>query len=77
MVRKTVSARILPWGEELKELKLRTHVPTKYVLVDTETGDVWAGAPPWSGSGWRKATLEQIGDAVLTIKMNKGKQSEE
>lgn len=34
------------------ELKVSTHVPEKYVLVDLETGDAWGGG----ARGWERAT---------------------
>ena len=33
-------------SKELTELKIRTRVPSKWRLVDLETGDVWRWASP-------------------------------
>lgn len=32
-------------GDDLVELVIRTHVPSKWRIVDLETGDVWRSDP--------------------------------
>lgn len=41
-----------PYHEELVELKLTTHLPTKWLTIDQETGDVWQGTETGT---WKKA----------------------
>ena len=44
------------------KLLLDTHLPTKWVAVDRETGDVWEGT---LDGGWTKASSAVI-DAVVS-----------
>ena len=32
-----------PYSEALVRLTLETHLPTKWLSLDMETGDIWAG----------------------------------
>lgn len=43
--RKLKSGRLVAEHKETVKLSVDTHVPTKYVVVDLETGDVWQGSP--------------------------------
>jgi hypothetical protein len=45
-VRKTICEDELPEFEDRVEHKVRTNVPTKYLLIDTETGQVYRGRTP-------------------------------
>ena len=44
--------RKVPELADTVTLKLKTHCPRKWLSVDLETGDVWAG----DAKGWRRAT---------------------
>lgn len=45
-----------PYSEELVELRIQTHLPTKWLFVDQETGDVWRWNPEKNGTGaWSRA----------------------
>ena len=34
-----------PCAEKNVQLSLNTHLPTKWVAVDLESGDIWSGSP--------------------------------
>lgn len=55
---------------ELKEpldVKLETHVPTKYIIVDTETRDVWVH----NGETFQRANKKQLKIAARVIEMER------
>jgi hypothetical protein len=48
-----------PYSEELVSLVIETHLPTKWLFVDQETGDVWQWNPNKNGTGgWSRAHEE-------------------
>jgi len=49
------------------ELKLSTHCPEKWLAVDLETGDVWAGG----SKGWKRASKEQRAEAAGVLRQTK------
>ncbi len=52
----------LPYREETIKLTLNTHVPTKWLAVDTETGDAWQGTPEGNWTRFRGT----VGNALST-----------
>ena len=40
-MRKDLSGNSIKEYQELIDVTLNTHCPSKYVIIDTETGDVW------------------------------------
>lgn len=61
--RKLCSGRTVPELSETVDLKLTTRCPAKWLSVDLETGDVWAG----SQSGWRRATGAEREEAIARL----------
>ncbi len=57
------SSRVVPEHKEVQQLTLSTHCPQKWVAVDLETGDVWAG----SNDGWKRATAAVRGEALAAL----------
>jgi hypothetical protein len=48
---------------EVVNLPVTTHCPQKFVLIDLETGDVWAGAE----SSWVRANQPEVGEAAAIL----------
>lgn len=46
-----------------KNLPISTHCPEKWIAVDLETGDVWAG----SETGWKRASPEEHKEALAIM----------
>lgn len=61
--RKLLSGREVPESPETVELGITTRCPSKWLSVDLETGDVWAGTQ----SGWRRATAAERDEAVAQL----------
>jgi len=63
------TARTLKSGRQVREhadaqaLTLTTRCPQKWVAVDLETGDVWAG----SAEGWTRASNAIAGEAATVL----------
>lgn len=53
----------IPELPEPVSLELTTKCPAKWIAVDTETGDVWAG----SSKGWKRATGADRKLAILAL----------
>lgn len=51
------SGRLVPEQADTVTLKVDTHVPSKYVLVDLETGELWEGTARGS---WTRASAEAL-----------------
>lgn len=51
------SGRLVPEQAQAVTLTVDTHVPTKYLLVDLETGDLWEGT---ARGGWTRASAEAL-----------------
>lgn len=71
-MRKTVCGDELPEFEDRVTLQVRSNVPTKYLLIDTETGQVYRGRTPnqryeSGGYDWApiKVEEENLIEAVL------------
>jgi len=58
-VRVLRSGRKVPEFPETTKLEIATRCPRKWISVDMETGEAWAG----SASGWRRATAEESKEA--------------
>lgn len=61
--RKLRSDRLVPELPKTVDLVLTTRCPAKWLSVDMETGDVWAG----SQSGWRRATAAERNEAIAGL----------
>lgn len=61
--RKLRSGRMVPELPETIDLVLTTRCPAKWLSMDMETGDVWAG----SQSGWRRATAAERDEAIAGL----------
>lgn len=57
------SGRAVPELADTSGLTLTTRCPTKWLAVDLETGDVWAG----HSDGWRRATAEECQEASACL----------
>ena len=66
---KVISERTLRSGRRVPELPsvidlaLTTRCPTKWLSIDLETGELWAGSP----SGWRRATEQERAEALALL----------
>lgn len=66
---KVISERALRSGRQVPELPsvvdltLTTRCPTKWLSIDLETGDAWAGTP----SGWKRATEQERAEALALL----------
>lgn len=58
--RKLSSGRSVPELNEVSHLTLSTKCPGKWVAVDLETGEVWAG----TAAGWQRAPADLIKEAA-------------
>ena len=58
------SGRTVPELADTMSLALTTHCPEKWLSLDLETGDAWAGGP----TGWRRATVAERMEAVACLK---------
>lgn len=63
------SGRLVPEQADTVILKVETHVPSKYVLVDLETGDLWEGTPRGS---WTRASAEALDETVRLVNPTTG-----
>jgi len=63
-VRRLISGREAPEQSEVVALTLSTRVPDKWVALDLETGEVWAGTP----GGWKRATPERVAEAAKCLR---------
>lgn len=63
-VRKLLSGREVAEQSEAGELTLTTRVPGKWVAVDLETGEVWAG----TAGGWTRASRERTAEAAECLR---------
>lgn len=61
--RKLRSGRAVPELAESLTLDLITRCPDKWVSIDLETGDVWAG----SSKGWKRSTATQRQEAIAAL----------
>lgn len=61
--RSLLSGRTVPELADTTSLPLTTRCPGKWLSVDLETGDVWAG----SSKGWRRATPAQRQEAMACL----------
>lgn len=61
--RKLCSGRMVPELPATVDLALTTRCPAKWLSVDLETGDVWAGTQ----SGWRRATGVEREEALARL----------
>lgn len=59
------SGRMVPEMAEMVALSLTTHCPRKYLVVDMETGDLWAG----DTTGWKRASAEDRRDAAACLQL--------
>jgi hypothetical protein len=55
--------RVVPEHKDVQQLTLSTHCPQKWVAVDLETGDVWAG----SDEGWKRASGAVAGEVAQVL----------
>lgn len=59
-----------PYHEDPVELKLTTHLPTKWLTIDQETGDVWEGTETgsWKNRGGLTAAhITELKDLASSI----------
>ncbi len=61
--RKLRSGRSVPELPATVDLVLTTRCPAKWLTLDLETGDVWAG----SQSGWRRATVAEREETIAGL----------
>lgn len=58
------SGRQVAEHKDVLSLELTTHCPAKWVAVDLETGDIWAG----SDKGWKRASPEIVGEMKALVR---------
>lgn len=68
MTRKTITGRPLQELAEPITIPLSTKVPDKWVLVDTETGDVWVfDNTLWPSGHFRRANETECQEALEVL----------
>jgi hypothetical protein len=60
------SGRVVRESHELKALTLSTRCPAKWLALDLETGDIWAGTE----KGWTRAPYASIAEAREALIMD-------
>lgn len=65
-VRTISSGRQVPELTDTKSLSLDTHCPEKWIAVDLQTGEAWAGGV----DGWKRATTDQRKETCACLAAN-------
>lgn len=66
--RKLKSGRLVAEHKSTVKLTIDTHVPTKYVVVDLETGDIWEGSPRGDLTRASRSTVHEAVEVLAPTK---------
>lgn len=70
--RSDILGRTLEFRPDLAVLEVRTHVPHKWVLVDTETGECWSPNVAVGWWRWRRSEPVQVRAAAEALRRLEG-----